>query len=153
MPIKIEYRLGVQAPAEVIWSLIADIDAWPSWNPLYTRAQGRVRIGAPVSLEMSLAGHPVRQIESTVLDWVPNDQLHLRSSGLGGLVRSIRYIEIEAIAGSGCIFSNGELFAGWLGPHIAKRQRSSLRAGFTAMGEAMRARAEAIARGDTLDRA
>ena len=151
MPVKIEYRLGVQAPAEVIWGLIADIDAWPSWNPLYSRAQGTVRIGAPVSLEMNLPGHPPRQIDCAVLDWVPNDQLHLRSTALGGLVRSIRYIEIETMAGSGCIFSNGELFAGWLGPQVARRRRRELRAGFTAMGEALRVRAEAIARGEIAD--
>ena len=62
---------------------------------------------------------------------------------LGGLVKTTRYLEIEQLTESGCIFTNGELFDGYLGPSIAKRMRPALRSGFAAMGEALKARVEA----------
>ncbi len=102
-----------------------------------------IRIGAPLELELALAGQAPRAIRPVIMDWVPNEQLHWRLSMVGGLVRSTRYIEIEQLVDDACIFSNGELFEGLLGPSVARRLRGPIRAGFAAMGEAVKARAEA----------
>ncbi len=142
MRLKIEHRLGIPAPAEAIWAAIADIAAWPTWNPLYTKAEGALRIGAPLVLEVALPGQKPRVIRPTVSDWVPNEQILWKLSMLGGLIKSIRYLEIEQLTESGCIFSNGEMFDGLLGPTIARRMRGPLRAGFAAMGEAVKARVQ-----------
>ena len=140
MRVKIEHRLGIAAPAEAIWAAIADIAAWPSWNPLYPKAEGVLRIGAPLVLEVALPGQKRRIIRPTVSDWVPNEQILWKLSLLGGLIKSIRYLEIEQLTESGCIFSNGEMFDGPLGPTVARRMRGPIRAGFAAMGEAVKAR-------------
>ncbi|MGI8840168.1 MAG: SRPBCC family protein [Caulobacteraceae bacterium] len=140
MRVKIEHRLGIPAPAEAIWAAIADISAWPAWNPLYPKAEGVLRIGAPLVLEVALPGQKRRTIRPTVSDWVPNEQILWKLSLLGGLIKSIRYLEIEQLTESGCIFSNGEMFDGLLGEAAARRLRAPLRAGFTAMGEAVKAR-------------
>ncbi|HMO41930.1 MAG TPA: SRPBCC domain-containing protein, partial [Phenylobacterium sp.] len=104
--LKLEHRIGVQAPPDVIWELIADVRSWPDWNPLYSRAEGVLRIGAPLELTLRLPDLPERHIEPVVLEWVPNEQLHWRSSVAGGFGAAIRYIEIEQVADSACIFSN-----------------------------------------------
>jgi len=140
MRVKIEHRLGIPAPAEAIWSAIADIAAWPAWNPLYTKVEGTLRIGAPLVVEVTLPSQKPRTIRATVSDWVPNEQILWTVSALGGLVKSIRYFEIEQLAETGCIFSNGEMFDGPLGPAVARRMRPAIRAGFAAMGEAVKAR-------------
>ncbi len=147
MPLTIEHRLGVRAPAEAIWAVIADLDAWQAWNPLYPSAQGALRIGETLTLELALPGEAPRTIRPTIVDWVPNEQIHWRLSLLSGLVRSLRYIEIEQLAETGCIFSNGEIFRGPLGPLVAGRMRPAIQAGFQAMGEVVKARAEAAWRG------
>jgi hypothetical protein len=141
--VKLEHRVGVRAPADVIWETIRDIEAWREWNPLYPRAVGALRIGAQLELDLALPGRPVQVIRPVILDWVPNDQIHWRLTMVGGLVKTTRYIEIEALTETGCIFSNGELFSGLLGPTVARRMARDIRAGFTAMGEAVKARAEA----------
>ena len=61
-----------------------------------------------------------------------------------GAPDSIRYLEIEAMSDDGCIFSNGEIFRGLLGDTVARQVRASVKAGFTALGEAVRDRAEAV---------
>jgi hypothetical protein len=142
MRVKLEHRTGVRASAETIWRLIADIEAWPNWNPLYTKAQGVVRIGAPLDLEVALPGQPPRAIRPVVLDWIPNEQLLWQIKMLGGLIKSIRYFEIEELAPGSCIFSNGEMFDGMLGPSVARRLRGPIRSGFQAMGEAVKSLAE-----------
>lgn len=140
---KIEHRIGVKASAETVWELLADLEGWCGWNPLYPAASGSLRIGAPLTLTLALPGQPGRIIQPTVVDWVPYEQLHWKDSSLGGLVRTLRYIEIEALREDGCVVSNGEIFTGLLGPRAARRMKRPLRQGFTAMGEAIRDRAEA----------
>ena len=141
---KVEHRIGVQAPAEVVWEIIADLASWPAWNPLYTSAEGEIRIGATLTLTVAMPGEPAQAIQPQVLDWVPSEQLLWRTSAHHGLVKSVRYVEIEQLSETGSVLSNGELFGGMLGPMLARRRRRALREGFTLMGEALAARAEAI---------
>jgi len=143
MRVKIEHRLGVRAPAAAIWQVIADIADWGSWNPLYPKAEGAVRIGAQLTLELALPGQAPRILRPVVLDWVPNEQILWRLSLFGGLMKSTRFLEIEQLSETGSIFANGEMFEGLLGPRVARRLRGPLRAGFAAMGEAVKARVEA----------
>lgn len=145
MKVKIENRIGVTATAPAIWEVLSDISAWPEWNPLYTRAAGVLRIGAQLDLEVAVPGQPKRMIRPVIADWVPNDQIHWNLRMLGGLVKTTRYLEIEQLTETGCIFTNGELFDGLLGRSIAKRMLRELREGFAAMGEALKARVEARA--------
>jgi hypothetical protein len=142
-PPKIEHRIGIQAPVGVIWDILADIPGWESWNPLYPKAAGELHIGEALELTVAVPGEPHRKIQPVVFDWTPNDQIHWRLSMLGGLVQSVRYLELEVLGETSCIFSNGEIFAGLLGPSVANAKRRAIRKGFTAMSEALAAKAEA----------
>lgn len=148
MGVKIEHRIGVQAPAEAIWAVIADIPGWAVWNPLYPQASGQVRIGETLTLTLALPGQETRTIQPRIVDWTPNELLHWRLSAMGGFVRSIRYIEIETLGPTSCILSNGEIFSGLLAPMAMRQLGRSIRQGFNAMGEALAARAEAAWRAE-----
>ncbi|MFI4935840.1 MAG: SRPBCC family protein [Caulobacterales bacterium] len=143
LPIKIEHRIGVQTPPEVIWEIVSDIPGWSAWNPLYPKAEGAVRIDTVLTLELALPGQAPRIIRPKIVDWTPNEQILWRLNLLGGLIRSVRYIEIEKLTETGCIFSNGEMFEGPLMRLINRKLQRTIKAGFTAMGEAVHARAEA----------
>jgi hypothetical protein len=143
LPLKIEHRIGVLTPATAIWPMIADIDAWHAWNPLYPKAAGKIAFDAVLDLEVALPGLPPRALKATVVDWTPNEQVIWKVRMLRGLIRTTRYIEIETLDNGNCIFSNGEFFEGPLVRLINKAQRRAIKAGFTAFGEAVRDRAEA----------
>jgi hypothetical protein len=143
MSYKIEHRIGVSAPAEVIWEILADIPGWEAWNPLYTQASGVIRIGEILVLTQALPGQKPEVIRPRVLDWVPYEQLHWNNVAGSGLVKTLRYMEIEKLGDEACIFSNGEIFAGLLGPTVAKAMRRSFKDGFCALSEAIKVRAEA----------
>ena len=142
IPPKIEHRIGVQTPPEVIWEIVSDLSRWHRWNPLYPKAEGVLRIGSKLTLEEALPGEPPRVIQPTILDWVPNEQIHWKMVSKRGFLKSIHYIEIEQLSEASCIFSNGEIFDGLLAAGTVRRMRGKLRAGFTAMGERVKALAE-----------
>jgi len=142
--LRIEHRVGVQAPAEVIWEVISDLKSWESWNKLYPKASGDIRIGSVLEITLVLPGQAPQQIRPTVLEWVPNEQLHWRLIMLGGLVRTIRFFEIESLAEASCIVSNGEIIGGLMGPRLGKRMARTIYRAFAEMDEALKARAEAL---------
>jgi hypothetical protein len=148
MAVKIEHRVGVQTSADAIWEIIADIESWAGWNPLYPQARGKVRIGETLTLTLALPDQAQRTIQPVVVDWTPRELLHWRLSTMGGLVRSIRYIEIEELGPANCILSNGEIFRGPLSGAVGRRFGRSIRRGFTEMGEALKDRAEAAWQAD-----
>jgi len=141
---RVEDRIGIQAPAEIIWEVIADLDRWQDWNLTYPKAAGVIRIGEPLTLTLALPGQAQQEIRPRVLDWVPNEQLHWQLSMLGGMIKTLRYIEIEALAEAGCVIDNGEIFGGLMGPSLGRRMAGPVRRGFHAMNEALKARAEAL---------
>ncbi|MBS0361599.1 MAG: SRPBCC domain-containing protein [Proteobacteria bacterium] len=139
-----EHRVGIQAPAEVIWEVLSDLSSWHEWCELYPKASGEIRIGATLDLTLALPGRPPQEIHPMVLEWVPNEQLHWRLSMLGGLVKATRFFEIEALAEESCIVNNGELIAGLLGPRLGKRMAGTIYRAFMAMDDALKRRAETI---------
>lgn len=141
---RVEDRIGIQAPAEVIWEVLYDLERWSEWNPTYTKAAGVIRIGEPLTLTLQLPGQAPQEIRPRVLEWVPNEQLHWQLSLLGGLIKTLRYIEIQQLAEAGCIVDNGEIFGGLMGPSLGRRMAGPVRRGFRAMNEALKDRAESI---------
>ena len=142
MAVRIEHRIGVAAPAEAIWEIVADLDRWSEWNPLYPRASGQIRLGEKLDLTVALPGDPPRPLQPRIVDWEPNAQVIWRLDLIPMLAHSVRYIEIEKLSDAGCIFANGEFFHGHLGEAVGKSKRRAIHQGFAAMGEALKTRAE-----------
>jgi hypothetical protein len=140
---RIEHRIGVAAPAEVIWEIVADLPRWSEWNPLYPSASGQIRLGERLSMTLALPGETPRELQPRVMDWEPNAQVIWRLDLVPVLAHTVRYLEIEKLSETGCIFANGEFFHGLLGESVGKAKRRAIHQGFTAMGEALKARAEA----------
>lgn len=140
----IEHRVGVQASAETIWQVLYDLERWAEWNPLYPKASGDIRIGSTLTMTLALPGQTERHIQPVVLEWVPNEQLHWKLTMMGGLVKTVRYIEIEQLAETSCIVSNGEIFGGFMGPSVGKQMGRAIHRGFANFSEALKARAEAL---------
>ena len=141
LPLKIEHRIGIQTPASAIWPMIADIEAWPTWNPIYRKAEGKLAFDARLTLEVQLPGEAPRVIRPVVVDWTPAEQIIWKLSMFGGLLRTTLFIEIETLDNGYCIFSNGEFFEGPLVRLLSKAQRKAIKAGFTLFGEKVRERA------------
>jgi hypothetical protein len=152
MQFKIEHRVGAATSSKAIWDVLSDLKRWPEWNSLYPEVAGLLRIQQRLTIREVFPAQPPRTIAPMVYDWVPNAQIIWIHSELGGLVKRIRYIEIESLndEDTNCILSNGEIWQGLLGPTIGKRRRRALRAGFEKLNHDIVARLNAVAAGEAI---
>ena len=143
MGFKIEHRIGVSRPAAQVWAVLSDLPAWKDWNPMYPAVSGRLLIGEQLQL-VEKVGARSESYAGVVAAWVRNSQLIWTRRTQGGLLRHVRYIEMEALSDAGCIFSNGTLFEGLLAQQLmSQARRKALRRAYQGFCEAMKARVEA----------
>lgn len=147
MRFKVEHRVGVPASAKAIWDVLSDLPRWGEWNTLYPEIHGLLRIQQRLAIGEAFPGQPDRVIRPMVVDWVPNEQILWALSEMGGLVKRIRYIEIEHLNDGNCILSNGEVYDGLMGPRVGKARRSWLKKGFELLNADIVARVQAVAEG------
>lgn len=140
---RLEDRVGINAPAATIWQVIYDLETWGDWNPVYTQASGSIGIGRQVSMTRVIDGK-AEDIQPTILEWVPNDQLHFRSASMGGFVKTIHFIEIEQLGPENCVVSNGEIVAGLMSQGLLRSQGRAIFRAIKAMNLALKERAETL---------
>ena len=149
MPFKVEHRVGVPASSKAIWDVLSDLPRWKEWNTLYPEIHGLLRIQQKLVIGEAFPGQPDRVIRPIVVDWVPNEQILWAHSEMMGLVKRIRYIEIEHLGedDTNCILSNGELYQGLLGDRVGKSRRKWLKKGFEQLNADIVARVKAVSEG------
>jgi len=141
MNFKVEKRVGVRAPSEQIWAVIADLPGWDHWNPVETGVAGAIAFGGEIALTERIEGLPERRVVGRVADWQPNAQL-VWTETRGWLFNVVRYYEIEELEPGSCIVANGFIFSGFRGEGFHEKHRRTVRAGCEAIAEALRATAE-----------
>ena len=141
---RIEHRLGIPAPAHVIWQVLSDLASWGQWNPIYPKVEGRLTIGEDLAVTEQIPGFEPVQIAPTVVDWVPDAQILWLMSSRFGFLKRLRYFEIDPVGEKGCIFANGEDWYGRPARYVTAAQRRGMREGFEALSEALSARALAV---------
>ena len=142
MTFKIEKRVGVRAPSDQIWEVIADLPGWDRWNPIETGASGAIAFGGQISLTERIEGLPERQVTGRVADWQPNAQL-IWTEKRGFLFNVVRYYEIDELEPGSCIVANGFIFSGFMGEGFHDKHKKTLRNACETIGEALRIAAEA----------
>ena len=147
MRFKVEHRVGVPASAAAVWNVLSDLPRWNEWNSLYQEIHGLLRIGQQLAIGECFPGQPDRVIRPTVVDWVPNEQILWALNETHGLVKRVRFIEIEQLSESNSILSNGEVYDGFLGRRVGKARRRWLREGFERLNADIVARVQAVAEG------
>lgn len=139
---RIERRIGVRAPTDRIWELVADLPAWDRWNPVETAVEGTIAYGGSIALTESVPGLPERRAAVRVGEWQPYAQLvWVEKRGLW--FSSMRYYEIEELEPGSCIVANGFIFSGLRGEMHFDRHRSALRKAVDSIAESLKATAEA----------
>jgi hypothetical protein len=117
----IEDSIVIEASAEAIWAVLADVDGWGRWNPVYPEAHGTIAPGGSIAMTIRLPGMKPQKSVAKVFRCVPGREVQFGASVFGGLLRATRYIEIEQQAPRRCTIVNGEAFAGLLGGLMARR--------------------------------
>ena len=139
---RIDTSIDIAASPAVVWSLLADIAAYPEWNPFIIRLEGEVRVGAGLTVTAQPPGGKPMSFQPTVLTVEPGRELRWRGKVLmPGIFDGEHSFTLEPIA-AGCRFHHNETFGGILVPLFRTMLDSTAR-GFVEMNEALKRRAEA----------
>jgi uncharacterized protein YndB with AHSA1/START domain len=110
-PVISRHETSVHAPAEVVWRILTDVDAWPTWRPGVPRA--RLETSGPlVAGSIFHWAAPGMEIVSTVVEVRPLERLvwHGTGNGEGGVFGVSAWT--LAPTGSGVVVSAEESFTG-----------------------------------------
>jgi hypothetical protein len=135
-------EVGIEAPPERVWQVLADLEAYSEWNPMIRKASGDLREGQRIDLHFEPEGSRGRDFRPKLLVVEPSRELRwLGNPGVKWMFESQHYFTLEPEAGgTRCV--HGMLFYGLVVPLAGKRLAGSTLAPFESMNQALKARAE-----------
>ena len=154
MPRHPRAEVEIDAPLDVVWTVMTDTDAYGEWNPFVHRAESRTppQVGAPIRLHVEF-GNGKRAVSPERISLVetPRDVDGVRRATLGyvyeglparlRLVRGTRLQRLSQVPGGPTRYETVEEFAGPLVP-LAGPDR--VQEGFRRHAAALKARAEEL---------
>jgi len=139
---RIETSIDIGAPAERVWSILTDFDAFPRWNPFISEISGTPEAGEHLSVHIQPPGGRAMTFHPEVLEAnAPHLLRWLGRLGIKGIFDGEHRWQIESLAGDRSRFLHSETFSGLLVP-ILGSMLSKTEAGFREMNEALKQRAE-----------
>ncbi len=133
----------IAAPAERVWRVLTDLPQFSAWNPFIRRVSGSTDVGEKVHVRVKPSLRIPLAFSAMILARKPNELLRWRGKmGLALIGSGDHTFAIEPLGAGRVRFVQREAFGGllpWLGARLVRREATR---GFTAMNEALRARAE-----------
>jgi hypothetical protein len=135
--------IDIGAPPLEVWAILTDLGRYHEWNPLFVEAAGNVAVGQRITLRSK---HPASGRLMTVKPKItaarPGTELRWTSS-LPGIISGEHGFTLTP-AGSGTRVVQDETYRGLLA-RFSGKTLAQAEAGFQALNEALKERAEARA--------
>lgn len=139
----IETEIAIAAPAERVWAVLTDFTTYPDWNPFIRQIEGRPELGAQLSVLIVPPGANGMRFRPRVLAAEPGRELRwLGRVLLPGLFDGEHAFRIVPRSADAVLFQQSEIFRGVLTALMPAAAYENTRAGFAAMNQALKARAE-----------
>lgn len=143
---EIHTEIEIQASAARVWDVLTDFGSHPQWNPFVRSITGQPRKGERLVVNIKPEGGKGMTFKPTVLVAQPERELRwLGKFLIPGLFDGEHYFQLEPIGADRTKFVHGEKFSGLLVSMAKASLDGGTRAGFVAMNEALKARAEGTA--------
>jgi hypothetical protein len=146
MALVIEHVLHVDAPVELVWTVVSDLASYPAWNPFVVACASTLAVGDPISMRVRLFPIWAQPQRERILEHEPGRRLcyGLPRTRLGALA-SRRSHEVAEFGDRRSRYVSRFELSGWLAPLVSRLLGRRLAAGFGAMSVGIRARSEALA--------
>jgi hypothetical protein len=143
----IETEIDIAATPERVWSTLTDFAAYPSWNPFIRSIEGNIQQGERLQVSIQPVGGRAMTFRPTVLVVIPNFELRwLGHFLIRGIFDGEHYFQLRSTGLDRVRFVQAEKFSGLLVGVAKSDLDAKTRAGFVAMNQALKARAENVAR-------
>jgi hypothetical protein len=135
--------IDIAAPAALVWDVLVDFEAFPTWNPFITSADGQVQVGERLTLRMQPAVGSAVTLRPTVVDVVEGFRLRWQGRlGVRGLFDADHLFVVEPRGPGGSHLEQQERFSGLLVPFFQRSLDRGTLPAFHAMNAALKDRAE-----------
>lgn len=137
----------VAAPPEIVFRVLVEVERWREWSTWLAYEGGEVEVGRKLRLRLTPPGGGGYAFEPEVLILEPPTHLAwVGRTGVAGVFDGEHHFEIRADDG-GSRLSNRERYSGVLSPIFRRLpMMRDAQAGFEAMNDEIRRRAEALVR-------
>ena len=143
---EIRTEIEIAAAPERVWSILLDFRSHPEWNPFVRRIEGMAKAGNRLTVFIQPKEGKGMTFRPIVQAVVPNRELRWLGRFLvPGLFDGEHYFRIEQLRQDRVRFIHGERFSGIFVPFAKSALETGTKAGFIAMNEALKARAESAA--------
>lgn len=137
----------IEAPAERVWDILTDFDAYPEWNPMIPRIiSGSPEVGSKVVFQIALGKRAKAKLNAEVVTVDPERELRWVGPARTSVRRAVHgshYYRIEPLSDTRVRLVHGEEFGGMFVPRRWRRAESALAPAYKAFNRAIKARAEA----------
>ena len=139
-------EIEINAPTSTVWDNLTQLESFAEWNPFITRSSGTVAVGSKLENHMDLPGGRAMTFKPTVTEVKEGEVFEwLGSLPLAKLFDGRHRFELHPTPSGGTRLVHSEVFTGLLVPIMGAKLYERTEAGFVAMNEALKARAEAAA--------
>ena len=136
--------LTIDAPAEIVWRVVTDVDAYPEWNAFTTGCRTTWEVGTPIVMKVRLLPRlTIRQRETVRV----NEDGRLIEYGIDlpmGLLRSSRRHVLTAVGAGTTRYDSEFVLEGRLAPLVDRLLGARLRQGFNDMTSGLAGRARQL---------
>lgn len=140
---RIEHAVDVDAPPDVVWMVLMDVEAWPALTPSMTSVEkaesGPLKVGSRVKIKQPR----LPLTEWTVTDLVDNERFTWESGRPGMRVSAVHEVTAREVGRCTLILAVDQ--TGPLGPLVGLLSRTMTRHYITLEANGIRARAESLA--------
>jgi hypothetical protein len=137
-------EIVISAPAEKVWSVLTDFSSYPEWNPFVVCIQGELATNARLEVEIKPPGGRGMTFKPKLTQLIPGQKLAWTGRlPVPGAFQGEHRFELWPLGADRTLLIHAERFSGLLVPLLEKSLETKTRAGFEAMNEAVKERAEA----------
>lgn len=142
--LEIHTEIDIAAKPERVWSVLMDFAAHPSWNPFLRSIAGVPQVGQRLVVSIQPQGGRAMTFKPMVMTAEPDREFRWRGRFLmPGIFDGEHFFQLQPLEGGRTRFVHGERFSGVLVPLARSGLQGPTQAGFAAMNQALKVRAEA----------
>lgn len=139
-------EIEIDAPTDIVWDVLLDLDHYPEWNPFIVEADGTAAVGERLTNRLQPPGGKAMTFRPTVTEVTSKRSFEwLGRLGLPGVFDGRHRFELQPTPSGGTTVTHSEHFTGLLVPFMRSSLDNHTAAGFHAMNTALKARAEDLA--------
>jgi hypothetical protein len=136
-------KITIDAPADVVWAILVDLDKYAEWNPLIISSKGKVEVGQHITNVMQPEGQKQSTFKPKVLLATPNQRFAwIGKVAFGGIFDGEHHFELKEVSPGKTLLVQHEYFSGLLVPFFKKMLKENTKHSFEALNLALKNRAE-----------